>query len=442
MGPMLLPRSVALTPAQEELLGHPGALRVSRIWPRGPHRLSLELVDDNGVLRAGQWIADPEDLERITRGTRDRAVRPELVLLCPSTDDEGRATGTILLQGQGADRRLRALPHLLAEPGTTLMVHRPERRAVVHRAVGGRAVGRAVVGRSGPPAVLAPAPATEYVRVFRPGRTEPVVSAAQRGVEVLAGLPGLTAPAVVAHRPEEGVVVTSALPGTSLRDLLGPGAALPEAAVPEAAVPEAALPEAALPEAARAGATGIGRLLGHLGRTPAIEGLPVRDAESEITWVQVWLDRLAGYRPEVHARVAPVLAIVAGDLRATTAGPLGLVHGDLHDGQVLVDEAGGLAVLDWDTLAVGEDALDAGNVWAHADLRQILGQWSPAAAAAAWAAVLDGWDPDPGRLARAGTYRRLLLLRLACQYAFRPPHEAAVGALAARAADADPPSGT
>lgn len=389
----MLPRSVEPSPEQDELLGGPGVLGVTRIWPRGPQRLSLELTGADGFLLAGQLVADADDLARITRGTRSRAVRPELVLHCASTDAQGRAAGTVLVQGQGADRRLPALPQVLAEPGTSLMVHRPERRAVVRRP-------------------------GDYVRIFRPGRTGPVVSAAQRGEQLLAGLPGYAAPAILAHRPEEGVVVTSALAGASLRELVGPEVPVP----------------ASLPPAVRAGAAGIGRLLGHLGQTQGEGSLPVRDAEAELAWVQVWLGRLSAHLPEVHEQVAPVLGVVAEHLRATPPGAPGVVHGDLHDGQVLIDQDGALGVLDWDTVAVGEDALDAGNVWAHTELRHLLGQWSPAHAAAVWTAVLDAWDPDPARLERAAAYRRLLLLRLACQYAFRPAHAAVVGELVLRAA--------
>src|SRR5699024_392430 len=108
--------------------------------------------------------------------------------------------------------------------------------------------------------------------------------------------------------------------------------------------------------------------------------------------------------------------------------------GDLHDGQVLIDDDGHVGVLDWDTVALGESALDAANVWAHTDLRRLLGQWPGERSAALWAAVVDHWDPTAAELERADAYRRLLLVRLACQYAFRPAHAHVVGDLVALAA--------
>src|SRR5699024_8648927 len=104
------------------------------------------------------------------------------------------------------------------------------------------------------------------------------------------------------------------------------------------------------------------------------------------------------------------------------------------DGQVLIDDDDQVAVLDWDTVALGERALDAANLWAHTDLRRLLGQWTAEDAAAVWRAVVDRWDPTEAELARAEAHRRLLLLRLACQYAFRPAHAHVVGHLAALAA--------
>lgn len=387
----MLPHTVTLPPGHAALLGLPPTLRVSRVWPRRGGRLTVELVGDDGALLAGQWFAHPGDRDRIAHATQARAGRPEHAPLAASQDAHGRDSGAVLVQARGADRRLRALPGLLAEAGATLLVHRPERRAVVHRPGDG---------------------AGDYLRVVRPGRTEPLVRAASDAVGLLAGLPAVTAPMVSAVDDDAGVLVTTGLPGRSLRELGGAGAA-----------------------AAVTGAAGLGRLLRHLGRVERPGHLARRDHRAELTWVGTWLGRVADHLPHVHRRLAPRLEIVAARLADTTPGPLAVVHGDLHDGQVLVADGGPLGVLDWDTVAAGEGALDAANVWAHADLRRLLGQWAAEHAAAVWQGVLAGWQPAPAELARAGAYRRLLLLRLACQYAFRPGHEAVVTDLAALATD-------
>ena len=385
----MLPHTVTLPPGHAELLGLPPTLRVSRVWPRRAGRLTVELHGSDGALLAGQWFAQPEDRDRIAHATRTRAARPEHAPLAQSQDAHGRDSGTVLVQAHGADRRLRALPRLLAAPGATLLVHRPERRAVVHHPGDG---------------------AGHYLRIVRPGRTEPLVWAASDAVGLLTDLPATAAPAVAKVDDDAGVIVTTALPGRSLRDL---GAADPAAAL--------------------AGAAGLGRLLRHLGSVERPAHLPRRDHRAELGWVGTWLGRVADHLPDVHPRLAPGLEVVAEHLDRTTPGPLAVVHGDLHDGQVLVADDGALGVLDWDTLAAGEGALDAANVWAHADLRRLLGQWPAEHGPAVWQAVLDGWQPAPAELARADAYRRLLLLRLACQYAFRPGHDHIVDELTASA---------
>lgn len=372
------------------MLGVRGDLRVSRIWPRPSGRLSLELLTEDGAVLAGQWIADATDRERIVRGTRAHAAHPGHVAVGQARDSGGGDAGSVVVQARGADRRLRALPSHLADGRGTLLVHRPERRAVVYRAgpVGG-----------------------EYLRILRPGRTADVVRVAELAGALVADLPAVTVPHVRTHVAADGLVVTSGLPGRSLRVL---GAAEEPSAV--------------------VGALRIGTLLRGLGRLTAPGRLPVRAAAAELAWLGTWLDRVAHHLPRVHGRLAPALDDVAEHLARATVSSPGVVHGDLHDGQVLVADDGGVAVLDWDTLAVGEAALDAGNVWAHAELRTILGQWPGGTATDMWDAVVEAWAPSRAELDRAAAYRRLALLRLACQYAFRPVHAHAVDTLAQLAA--------
>lgn len=388
----MLPHTVTLPPDLAEVLGLPGALRVGRVWPRGPERLTLELMGADGTRLAGQWFADATDRDRIAAATRSRATRPQHATLNRAQDAQGRDAGLVLVQARGADRKLRALPGVLADEGATLVVHRPERRAVVQRTTPG--------GRGG-----------DYLRIVRPGRTAALVRCAAEAGNVLAGLPGFTTPTMRSPR-DDGVVVTHALPGRSLRDL-----------------------GAASLSGARTGAAGLGRLLRHLGTVEPPTGLPPRHHRAEIDWVGTWLGRVAAHLPHLHPHLAPRLNRVADHLHATVASPPGVIHGDLHDAQVLVAGDGSIGVLDWDTMAVGEVALDAGNIWAHADLRGLLGEWPAPHAETLWQAALDAWQPDADELARTAAYRRLILLRLACQYAFRPGHQHVVGRLAGLASD-------
>ena len=120
--------------------------------------------------------------------TRARARRPEHATISHSHDAAGGDAGLVLVQAHGCDRRLRALPRVLADEGTTLVVHRPERRAVVHRTT--------AEDRAG-----------DYLRIVRPGRTAALVRCAAEAGNVLAGLPGFTTPTMRSPR-DDGVVVT------------------------------------------------------------------------------------------------------------------------------------------------------------------------------------------------------------------------------------------
>lgn len=110
----------------------------------------------------------------------------------------------------------------------------------------------------------------------------------------------------------------------------------------------------------------------------------------------------------------------AADALSTDPGePTAPAHRDLHDKQVLWDgrRAG---LIDLDTTARAEPALDLANLRAHIAWRRAQGRLSPARAAAAQAAV-DGVaaraDVDPRRVAAYETSTRL---RLGAVYLFRP----------------------
>ncbi len=97
-----------------------------------------------------------------------------------------------------------------------------------------------------------------------------------------------------------------------------------------------------------------------------------------------------------------------------------MIHRDFYDKQVFVDPEGGIGVLDFDTLCVGEPALDVANMLVHLELRSWQGRCSRGPASKAAGAFLDGYDPPPKVQARLGAYRDSTRLRLACLYAYRP----------------------
>nr|MBA3329220.1 phosphotransferase [Solirubrobacterales bacterium] len=123
---------------------------------------------------------------------------------------------------------------------------------------------------------------------------------------------------------------------------------------------------------------------------------------------------------------------VAARLCGGLAGALVTVHRDLHDKQLLVDDEGAVGILDFDTLATGEAALDLGNLVVHLELRALQGACTAGAARAAREALLDAYAPDEALLVRAGTYAQATRLRLACLYALRPAPPAVVPELLSR----------
>jgi aminoglycoside phosphotransferase (APT) family kinase protein len=102
------------------------------------------------------------------------------------------------------------------------------------------------------------------------------------------------------------------------------------------------------------------------------------------------------------------------------ASPICLVHRDFHDRQVLVDAGGAVGIIDFDTLAIGEAAVDLGNALAHLDLAAVQGLAPLESIAEHADAFLSGYQPAPATLARVPVYTRATRLRLECVHAFRP----------------------
>ncbi|RJK93754.1 phosphotransferase [Vallicoccus soli] len=294
-----------------------------------------------------------------------------------STGGGASADGPVVLQPAGADRRLPALAPLAARPGARLAAHRPERRGVVGDADG------------------------TWTKVVRPGRSRAVEAAARA-----AAVPGVRVPEVLAADHARGTVTTAALPGRALHDLLGdPG-----------------VPAVAVEAACRA----TGAALAALHAAPLPEGAVAHGAAAELAVLEGWL---AAAREHGALAGSPGTGAVREALAAGRPGPPVRLHRDLHDKQVLVDGEGAVGVLDFDLAAAGEAALDLANLLEHLALRAAQGRCSPALAAACRAAVLDGYRPDPGVLARLDAYAAATRLRLLAVYAFRPGQEAAAAAL-------------
>lgn len=351
-------------------------LELERAHPR-PDRLHLDLREA-GRRVIGQWLPDGAAAARTADVTQ--AVAPGMV--------ERRGEHLVLQHG-GADARLVSLARLVAG-GAELVVHRPERRAVVR--------GKSAAG-------------PVWTKAVRPRRAGEVV----RRMQVAADVPGLRAPVVTGWDEECGTITLSHLPGRTLHDLLhGPVVDGPAADVAES-VGEAL-------------GVAVGESVRRLHDAGEVDGVAGHDLGAEVDATRGLLDLARHHRAltvgrleALHQDAARAAAVVVG---AGWVGRRSLLHRDLHDKQLLVDVGadGALDVgmLDVDTLGLGDPALDLGNLLAHLDLRVEQGWTDRGSARDVEAGVLAGYRPDERTTQAAAGYRALTRARLRALYAFRP----------------------
>ena len=365
---------VVIGPPQRIEVPELGKLTVSRAWPRGTDHALLELTRDDVVGRVdtvnAEWFAEPEAL-----ATHSARVRGAVSL--PSFG--------VLVHPRGKDRTLPVLQGLL-ERGVELVVHRPGRRAVLRRERDG---------------------VVEYIKLVRPGRVSPVLAAHQVVEAALAGV--CAVPDIRAAQDDEGVAVLSALPGASLHDL---------ARSPSADVVHL-----------RDGWHTLGRAVASLAADDdgGVE-LSAHGPDREMETVQQWWEPVRAWG------VLPAMAQIDLDdalapLRTEAPTRYGLLHRDLHDKQVICAWDGEIGLLDLDTTARGEPALDLANLLAHLELRVHQGLLRREHARDARIALLDGAAPDEATAARLPAYLRAARLRLVAVYALRPRWRAAAEAM-------------
>lgn len=204
---------------------------------------------------------------------------------------------------------------------------------------------------------------------------------------------------------------------------------------------------------------------GHL-HSPALDGVTLHRRESDLAiweriwrlWAQAW-PRLAGqdarlptHAPEAEARVveewvsgvvargiltdpggalAGAASRVADDLCDGTADTAVIAHRDLHDQQLVYDvDSHRLGILDLDTCAKAEPALDLGNLAVHAALRVAQGLWSAAQADIALEAISDVTRQLAVSPSRLEVALRAAGLRVSAVYAYRPAWQDLAGAWA------------
>jgi Ser/Thr protein kinase RdoA (MazF antagonist) len=316
-------------------------------------------------------------------------------------------TGRVTVFEAGTDPRLPGLARVLGERAGSVVSHRPGKRAVVRT--------RDEHGT------------VRYVKIVRPGRTERLLGAIDRAAHF----------ACVFRTPQvldadEDTVTFSELAGQTLHEGLPVDDGTWRRAWRETL------------DAWSAAVESSRRRSGQDGTDPAVHG---PDAEAAV--LTAWGERADAVDPAGAPLRERALRAAHRDLAqlGTPTRPA-LIHRDLHDKQILWREGERPGLLDVDTIALGDPALDVANLRAHATWRELQGIWTEEQAAVAReeidrVALRAGIGPQTLAAYESGT-----IARLACVYAFRPRWRAASRSLAATLDPgplpdpADPSSGT
>lgn len=343
-------------------------------WPDSAHRaLTTWRVGDTGAMLPGQWFADPAE--------RD--------LVAGQTTGSVQVGDDVLIHPDGADRVLVGLADLASRSGSELVVHRPERLALVHRPHPDDPARQAVT-------VAAPARIRERIRAGELRLTE-----TEGGpLQVLRTLP------VQPGQDESDGVVLDWPPGDSLFSMWN----------------DQRWGRAALGRAWASAGLALRRL--HDGPSA---GLPVHTAESEVELTRQQLS-------DAHALgVLPRLDTVTllDHLFDEDPGPLGLLHGRLSDRTLYAEGGDRIIVVPTSRIGEGERARDIAAILVWLEVRNWSAEVEPGRVADAQAALLHALSMDPVTRRRVRSYAVCARLRMAALQAFRPGRARLVQALLA-----------
>lgn len=158
----------------------------------------------------------------------------------------------------------------------------------------------------------------------------------------------------------------------------------------------------------------IGRRLGAFGSLAGPESLPLRSTPNLAWWVQQVESRDPGASADFQAS----LLTIVGNLPALTPGGAGVIHGDLHDRNIVIGHDG-IGLLDLDSAGRGDANQDLAVLSAHLELRALQRRQTPpdAAIRSLWAGYRTAVPDVDVQAAQYATATELT--RLACLYRFR-----------------------
>lgn len=223
----------------------------------------------------------------------------------------------------GADERPRAVH---AQP----LRYRPRRRAVFRyqNIYGGSTTSRIVYGK--------------VLRTKRARESEELTEALSARTGILRRRRSLPQHLALPARIDENILLFKPMPGRSLRDLLLSNDPLPE---PRQVV----------------------GLMGSMADlTPLVGHIPsARHSRSPETITTSTVGLLGHLMPDLKPDLERLAADIIAAADNDDAVPPTVVHGDLYDAQVLVQDDGSFRLVDVDDLGVGDPALDAANFTTH-----------------------------------------------------------------------------
>lgn len=301
-------------------------------------------LDDDGDVRVGFDVVTIE---------RDGSVRDDVVWAArvdgtapPGTVDVTTADGAFGVWRHPHDPALPGLAGVVAGNCGVLRASGVDATAV--EIVGVTPLHDATVRVGGPARVA-------YVKVVAPGTAAPLAD-----VHTSLAAAGLPVPPVLGVDDSTGVVVLGELTGVPLAERCAVGAPVPDPAAVRALV-------AALADV-------------EVGRDSPSDPLPstLDRACARVTTAD------PGLGPRVDGLRAAIEAVPLRHHAAT-------VHGDLHDGQLLVDDGGAISgLVDLDRVGTGDLADDLGRLVAHLRVRAL----GTPGGGATIAAVADAWHRD------------------------------------------------
>ncbi len=408
--PLIERQEEILAAAGERLLG----CTVHRLFPRGNDRYVIKYLLDTEDRHGRQWtkivfgeIAAGDPRERrerlmkklrknrrgqISKGAEEPAAIvaiPELKMVVTPAGYDAKLPGLSLHHRPRRARRLlhHYLPGTVSESGvveSAILNHRPGKRSILR--LRDAETGLSVV-----------------VRCLRPG----------------------------AHRMEENLQTLEALWRAGLRPgnrhgvrvprTLGGDETLAAAVIEE--IPALNLAESGAwddEERERVAATALAGF-------HALDLRPARlhSVDEELALLDGWVEFILRLRPELQQLLVPAQAAVAARLRALPPRPPTLTHRDFYAKQVLYDGEQ-ITLLDFDTICLGDPALDLGNHLAH---QQVTAD--PGNETAAFLEAYAELRPLPDR-ERINAWRDAACLRLVCLYAARSGWQSTVENMATR----------